>query len=372
MILLRSLRGLALAAAFTFIASPLVRAQETNAPAGTNQLSEADAAWEKVLATLEPPPLPKEFRGGNPTAEQVKKYRVEQARQAGLAADAAKDFYTRYPSHAQAGEAKQEYERSLEMAVEFGNTNKLAELEQVEAAHLKDPGTSEEDRFRIRVGALMRANLKPDETDMEKQITAFDGVARQLMKEFPKSAEPYEMIASLMGGVSPEKARAYAKEIADSTVATDAVKAQAKAAVEKLDRIGKPLALSFTALSSNKVDLAAMKGKVVLVDFWATWCGPCVRELPNVKAAYDKLHPKGFEIVGISFDQDKAKLAAFIEEQKMTWPQYFDGLGWGNEFGKRFGIQSIPAMWLVDKKGVLRSINGRADLEGQVEKLLAE
>jgi len=111
---------------------------------------------------------------------------------------------------------------------------------------------------------------------------------------------------------------------------------------------------------------------VVLVDFWATWCGPCVEEIPNVKAVYDKLHPKGFEIVGISFDQEKDALTSFVSDKKMTWPQYFDGKGWENKFGQKFGIHAIPAMWLVDKKGNLRDIEGRGDLETKVAKLLDE
>ena len=97
-----------------------------------------------------------------------------------------------------------------------------------------------------------------------------------------------------------------------------------------------------------------------------------MREIPNVLAAYEKLHPKGFEIVGISFDQDKDKLKNFVQQQKMTWPQYFDGKQWENEYGKQFGIQSIPTMWLVDKKGNLCDFNGREDLVKKVEKLLAE
>ncbi len=81
------------------------------------------------------------------------------------------------------------------------------------------------------------------------------------------------------------------------------------------------------ASTVSALSLAGYKGKVVLVDFWATWCGPCVDELPNVIAAYKKYHDKGFEIVGISLDQDKAKLEEFLKEKGMTWPQFLDGKG---------------------------------------------
>ena len=136
----------------------------------------------------------------------------------------------------------------------------------------------------------------------------------------------------------------------------------------------KPIELSFKATNGKEINLAKMRGKVILVDFWATWCGPCVQEIPNVVAAYNKLHDKGFEIVGISFDNegDEDKLGKMTEEKKMPWPQYFDGQGWKNKFGQQYGINSIPRMWLVNKKGMVVDTNARENLVSKVEKLLAE
>ncbi len=114
-----------------------------------------------------------------------------------------------------------------------------------------------------------------------------------------------------------------------------------------------------------------MQDKVILVDFWATWCGPCVAEMPNVIAAYD-YHDKGFEVVGISLDEDKAAVEKFVSDNKMPWPQYFDGKGWENELAQQFGIKGIPATFLVGKGGKIIASNLRGtDLETAIEKALA-
>jgi thiol-disulfide isomerase/thioredoxin len=138
----------------------------------------------------------------------------------------------------------------------------------------------------------------------------------------------------------------------------------------KAPAAGQAVDIKFTALDGREVDLAKLRGKVVLVDFWATWCGPCVGEIPHVLEAYRKFHDRGFEIIGISFDQDKITLERMLQQKGMTWPQYFDGQGWQNQFGTEYGINGIPAMWLIDKNGLIATTSARTDLAGQVEALL--
>ena len=110
-----------------------------------------------------------------------------------------------------------------------------------------------------------------------------------------------------------------------------------------------PVELKATAIDGWQIDLEKLRGKVVLLDFWATWCGPCVQEAPKVVATYNKLHDKGFEIIGISLDQNKESVVRFTKKLGMTWPQYIDE---DKTVSLRFGIEAIPTMWGSTRKAI--------------------
>ena len=103
------------------------------------------------------------------------------------------------------------------------------------------------------------------------------------------------------------------------------------------------------------------KNQYTLVDFWASWCGPCRAEMPNVVAAYDKYHGKGFEVVGVSLDEDKKAWLAAIEKLQMPWPQLSDLKGWNCEGAVLYKIQSIPSNLLVDQQGKIVATNLREE-----------
>jgi peroxiredoxin len=177
------------------------------------------------------------------------------------------------------------------------------------------------------------------------------------------------------GGTEPFtiKGSTYRLVSVNSTGTEARIKASEAAVPAKANLMPGNPAVEFTSTNpaGNKISLSDYRDKVVLLDFWATWCGPCVDEIPNMKEVYKKYKDKDFVILGISLDIKRENLDAFLEKAGIDWPQVYDGGGWKNEVAQLYRVTSIPSTFLVDRKGIIRDRNLRGPaLEVAVKKLM--
>ena len=112
-------------------------------------------------------------------------------------------------------------------------------------------------------------------------------------------------------------------------------------------------------LDGRPISLQQYRGKVVLLDFWAVWCGPCITEMPNVKRVYNTYRDRGFDIIGVSLDTDEARLRNYLKKNNIRWRQIFSGQKWRSPLAQRHHIRSIPAPWLISRDGTLISRKAR-------------
>lgn len=130
-------------------------------------------------------------------------------------------------------------------------------------------------------------------------------------------------------------------------------------------------AFSVTTLDGQHVSLDDLQGKVVLLDFWATWCGPCREALPHIRNVAKKFQGQPLVVLSVSLDSDEQKWKEFVAKNEMTWPQYFDG-GFTGPIAKMFGVTAIPHTFTIDADGVLQEEHvGDASIEGKIKKLMA-
>lgn len=261
-------------------------------------------------------------------------------------------------------EFARKYEKFVLQARQFVSHSRLREkmvglaavsvqiLQQVDGA-LAAAKTAED------LAAAFAQSEDPLIASQASQFSTYAGRLYESKGEKDKAVENYERVAKLLAKSDDEDVRASGEKLLG--------------AVRHLNLLGSHVKIEGTLVNGKKFDWSKYKGKVVLVDFWATWCGPCLKELPNVKQTYEKYHDQGFEVIGISLDDDEQTLKEFLEEEQLPWPILFSSdskaTGWEHPMASYYGISSIPAAILVDRKGKVVSLEARGS---ELGKMVAE
>lgn len=205
------------------------------------------------------------------------------------------------------------------------------------------------------VAALLVADPDDVETVQLADILASSASQIEIPDQPSPAIEAYETFAPLLAKSAAPQIRKLAERMTATT--------------RRIKLPGTPMELEGKRLDGSAFDPKTLAGKVVLVDFWATWCGPCLEEIPNILAQYDRYHDKGFEVLAISLDETREELDAFLAEKKLPWPILFSGAGFDDPVARRYGVNGIPQLILIGRDGNVLSIAARGP---RLAELLAE
>ncbi len=227
-------------------------------------------------------------------------------------------------------------------------------------------GSKTEDEYKEYAEAVKpyEQMFVPDAEKDSASVAAVEKISEDFVKNYPSSfVDPIAIIRVLQTSqnqvVADKMYKIMAKDVKETNLAKY-VNQQLELA--KINPIGSEIAdFSQTDTSGHKLNISSLRGKYVLIDFWASWCRPCRMENPNVVAAYNKYHQKNFTVLGVSLDQAKAAWLNAIHTDGLTWNHVSDLKGWSNEIATKFQITSIPQNILIDPKGIIIAKNLRGE-----------
>jgi thiol-disulfide isomerase/thioredoxin len=274
--------------------------------------------------------------------------------------------------------------QALQYLQQLGEPNAGDKFNQAIAAAIADrrPDVNEIGmKFHIELGLGMWSKLN------EQQRSGLIDTVIQFVSRGTPDESKLQMIMAVVDyiGDSPGSEQ-FAKRLLDATIPLykSSNNADLQSIVPMLEGIarrmalpGNPIEIGGTLLDGSQFDWASYRGKVVLVDFWATWCGPCRAEVPNILKMYSAYHDKGFDVVGISLDEKPEQAETYVKQTGIPWVTLFNQdetqRGWEHPLATYYGITGIPRAILVDQAGNVVSMRARGpNLERELRKLLGE
>ncbi len=246
-------------------------------------------------------------------------------------------------------------------------------LERLATAVAADDSLAAFVAFRL-ASARYAANMQQSGADIGKVQSAWLDELKQFVEKYPKAPDAAEAmlqmgIADEFSGDEKQALARYTAIVTDFPESHSAKKA--RGAARRLESVGKPLALSGTAIDGKPVAIESLRGRPVLVHYWATWCEPCKVDIAQIRELYAKYGPKKFAVVGIALDSNKAELTKFLTAKPIPWPQLHESGGLDGRLAEELGVLTLPTMILIDADGKVVDRNlVITDLEKKLDSLL--
>jgi thiol-disulfide isomerase/thioredoxin len=246
----------------------------------------------------------------------------------------------------------------------------FAETEDLAQHYLKEEPDGPVKALAQIITTMGRARAGQYQEALTRYKTLMQGLGKTDQEEFAASfTETFASSATAAGefAIARQVYETLQERFPDSPNLRD----KATKELNRLEKVGKSSpAFEAREISGKEISLASLKGKYVLIDFWATWCAPCISELPRLQEAYRKHHGSGFEIVSVSLDETRAAVTDFVKVRKLPWPQIHNATG-GADLVEAFGVSAIPAAYLLDPEGTIIRLDPRGPtLETTLAKLI--
>lgn len=333
----------------------LSRAQPAEAPYPTLSRREAERVWKQIAAIPKPGPFP---TNAEPAAMQAARS------QAGVFADQARNFHQAFPAHTKAPEAILLERVWLERAIALGDSNRVVQLQL-------NPARNEEERFSSRLNEFHKQALLKGGSNPAAAMAELERQARELMREDPSKPESYHLLMTVAQNSHTNKMASLYRELGGLKSAPEELRRSAATQLRDLEKIGHPFALEFKDFRGRDFNLTNALGRNVILAFFRATIPPELDAMREVKKqveaeAEQKEAPL---LVGVSLDEQPDFLGRIIAGEKWDFPVYCDGRGWGSAVSLKYDIMRTPTLFLIDRKGILRFMDGQVDLSSKLRML---